>query len=479
MNFFRRRKRWILWIAAGLLLRLLLIAVPGPADDDTGVYLELGHNLLHHGTYGIADGDDLSPSLFRLPGYPLFLATAEQAFARFWPDNWMNAVYILQALADLTAGLLLALFARRHLSDRAAEIALALAMLCPFTAAFARIGMTECLSVFAISLGIYAAGRALAAAEAGGQDFWALVLAGFASALAMLLRPDGALLPAALGAGILLYPSLSSTAASRNSTRWSQMCRATLGAALFSLIALAPLAPWAVRNWQTFHVFQPLAPRYVNDPGEPVNLGFYRWMRTWSVEYISTCNVFWHVGTEKIDLNDLPARAFDSPQQKEQTRQLFDDYNRWNAISPELDSRFAALAAARIHSAPLHYYVVLPVLRVADMTLRPRTYEFELAADWWNWSAHPAESALEIFLGLINLGYFALAAWGFFRRRVSWAAMLGGYILMRCLLLATVENSEPRYTMQLFPILILATAAALAPKDKAAIQQAGTYNANR
>lgn len=470
MNFFRGRKRWILWIAAGLLLRLVLIAVPGPSDDDTGVYLELGHNLLHRGTYGIADGDDLTPSIFRLPGYPLFLATAEQAFARFWPDNWMNAVFVLQIFADLAAGLLLAAFARRHLSDRAAEIALALAMLCPFTAAFARIGMTECLSVFSISLGIYAAGRALAAAQAGGQDSWALVLAGCASGLAMLLRPDGALLPAALGAGLLWYAARSRGSAKESQQKWGRGLRRGVGAAaLFSLVALLPLAPWAIRNGLTFHVFQPLAPRYVNDPGERVNLGFYRWMRTWSVEYISTCNVFWHVGAEKIDIDDLPARAFDSPQQKEQTSQLLADYNRWNAISPELDSRFAALAAARIHAHPLRYYVVLPVLRVADMTLRPRTYEFELESDWWNSSAHPAESALAIFLCLINLGYFALAAWGFFRGRVPWTMMLGGYILMRCLLLATVENSEPRYTMQFFPILILAAAAALAPRRKPAI----------
>ncbi len=459
-NLFFRRRRWLLWIAVGLLLRLILIAVPGPVDDDTGVYLELGHNLLHRGTYGIADGDDLSPSIFRLPGYPLFLATAEAAFARFWPDDWMNAVYVVQALVDLMAGLLLAAFARRHLSERAAEIALALVMLCPFTAAYARIGMTECLSVFAISLGIYATGRALAVIQQGRNDYWALVLAGCAAGLATLLRPDGALLIAALGGGIFWYTVQMRAAGNRWS--WQQLRRATLAAALFGVVGLAPLAPWTVRNWQTFHVFQPLAPRYVNDPGERVNLGFYRWMRTWAVEYNSTCNVFWHVGELNIDIRDLPARAFDSQEQKEQTRQLITDYNRWHGISEELDGRFAALAEERVRSNPMRYYFVLPVLRVLDMTLRPRTYEFSLAPDWMNWSAHLGESALAVFLGVINLGYVALASWGFLRGRVPWAMMLGGYILLRCLLLATVENSEPRYTMQFFPILILAAAAGLA-----------------
>jgi hypothetical protein len=37
---------------------------------------------------------------------------------------------------------------------------------------------------------------------------------------------------------------------------------------------------WTLRNWIQFRVFQPLAPRYLNDPGERYNAGFYRWLRT-------------------------------------------------------------------------------------------------------------------------------------------------------------------------------------------------------
>ncbi|MGA3134533.1 MAG: glycosyltransferase family 39 protein [Terracidiphilus sp.] len=469
------RKRWILWIAAGVLLRLILIAFPRPSDDDTGVYLELGHNLLRHGIYGIADGNDLTPSLFRLPGYPLFLATIELSFAQILPNAWLNVVYVVQAAADLAGGLLLAAFARRFLSRRAAEVALALAMLCPFTAAYAGIAMTECLSVFAVSLGIYAAGRALAAAQASRRDLWALALAGFAAALAMLLRPDGALLFAALAAGLFGYTARSRATGhlgwrelSWRELSWRELRWGMASAALFCLVALTPLAPWTWRNWTRFHVFEPLAPRHVNDPGERVNLGFYRWLRTWSVDFASTGNVFWAVGQENIDIDDLPPRAFDSPRQREQTRLLLDEYNRWNAISPQLDDRFAALAAERIRSHPLRYYLVVPLLRVADMFLRPRTEAFYLDIYWWRWSEHPAETLAAVFLGLINLGYVGLAAWAFLRGRVPWPWMLGGYLLLRCLVLATLENPEPRYTLECFPILIVAAAAALAGRPKAA-----------
>jgi hypothetical protein len=471
MTLSSSRKRWILWISAGVLLRLIFIVFPRPQDDDSSVYLELGHNLLHRGIYGMADGDDLTPSLFRLPGYPIFLATIELLFAKIWPLAWHNVVYVVQAAADLTGGLLLASFARRFLSERAAEIALALAMLCPFTAVETGIGMTESLSIFGVSLGIYAAGRALAAAESGRRDLWALVLAGLACALSMIIRPDGALLPAALGLGLLGYTTRNYA---RNRQRpgspfldWPALRREILSATLFCAVAIAPLVPWTVRNWTDFHVFQPLAPRHVNDPGERVNLGFYRWMRTWSAEFLSTANVFWNVGSETIDIDDIPARAFDSPQQREQTRQLLDEYNQTKGISPELDARFAALAAQRIHSHPFSYCVWVPLLRVGDMLLRPRTEAFYLDIYWWSWSQRPVQTALSSLLGLINLGYVVLAAWGFLRGRVPWAWMLGAYLVMRFLLLGTMENSEPRYTLQCFPILIVAAAAALAPRLKA------------
>ncbi len=463
------RRRWLPWIAAGALLRLILIVFPRSVDDDSGIYLELGHNLLHRGVYGIAAGSHLTPSLFRLPGYPLFLAGLDELFAPILHGAWWNAVFAAQAMADLAGGVLLAAFARRHISDRAGRLVLALAMLCPFTAAYAGIAMTECLSVFAVSLGLYAAGKALAAAQTGRRDNRALALAGLAAGLAMLLRPDGALLMAVLAAGIFFYTARSTPSTSLR----SRLRLGLLSALIFGLIALAPLAPWTWRNWNTFHLFQPLAPRHVNDPGERVNLGFYRWMRTWSVEYVSTANVFWHVGSEEIDIGDLPPRAFDSPQQREQTRQLLNEYNRGNHISPgisaALDARFAALAAQRVSAHPLRYYVEVPLLRTADMFFRPRTEAFSTDSFpvdlfWWNWNEHPAQSAFAVLLGLINLGYVALAAWGILRRRLPWAWMMGGYMALRCLLLATMENSEPRYSLVCYPILILAGGAALGPR---------------
>jgi 4-amino-4-deoxy-L-arabinose transferase-like glycosyltransferase len=454
----RLPRRWLLWIALGLALRLAFIWFPRPGDDDTLDYLALGHNLLHHGVYGLGSGGDIAPTLFRLPAYPIFLAAFEALFARFWPNSWWNAVFLAQIVADLAAGLLLADFACRHLGSRAAEIALVLAMLCPFTAAEAGIAMTECLSIFAVALGIFAGGRVLAAETSGGRDLTALLLAGLASALAMLLRPDGVLLYAALASGIFFYILRARAAQPPRRT----LRRALSVISIFSLAALLPLVPWTIRNYAQFHVVQPLAPRYLNDPGEHVNTGFYHWLRTWSVEYVTTATVFWNVGSDNIDPADIPPSACDSPQERAQTLALIAEYNRTNSISASLDQRFAALAERRIHAHPFRYYAVLPVERVADMLFRPRTEAFYLEVFWWQFGDHPAQSAWAILIGLVNFFYVAAAAWAFLRRRVPWPWMLGGYLILRCLLLGTMENPEPRYTLECFPIFIVAAAAGLA-----------------
>lgn len=461
MRISEKLKGWTAWIVTGALLRLALMALARPGYwGDTAGYLALGHNLLHHGVYGLADQGGFTPSLYRMPGYPLFLAGMEWLFAGSWPKGWIYGVFAVQAAADLAGGVLLAAFARRHFSERTGKAVLAMAMLCPFTAAYASIALTECFTVFAISLGVYAAGRALRAAEARQRDAWALALAGCAAALAMLMRPDGVLLTAALGAGVLWYTA-------RSYGDWRRGVRAgVISVAIFGLTAAAPIAVWTVRNWRTFHVFQPLSSVYQNDPGEQPSLGFYRWALTWSDEYASTIDSLCCIGDREIHVELLPAGAFDSADQRAQTARLLDKYNRELTIGPELDAEFAALAAERIRAHPLRYYAVLPLLRVGDMIFRPRTEEFYLDAYWWRWRLHLGQTVLDAVLGLVNLVYMGLAAWAFMRRRVPWASILGGYMLLRCGMLATMYYSEQRYTLEFFPIVFLAAGVALAADEK-------------
>jgi 4-amino-4-deoxy-L-arabinose transferase-like glycosyltransferase len=423
-----------------------------PLDDDTDVYADLANNLFHHGVYGTSEagpglGGPIDPTLIRLPGYPIFLGVM---FAVFGAGN-MRAVLLAQIAIDLVGCWLIASFVREQVGARAGTIAIFVAALCPFTAGYSTIALTECLSVFAVSLAIWATGRVLRAQGEGVRDRKAVVWAACGMSLAMLLRPDGALLSVAVTAAIAWY-----------GWRQGRLGMAMKTAAVCAVLAAVPLVPWAARNWRTFHVVQPLAPRRVNDPGEYVTYGFYRWMSTWSVDLVSTGNVFWRVGTETIDVNDLPSRAFDSAAQRAQTAELLAEYNVAKTVTPELDARFGALADERLREHPWMCRVWVPALKVADMWLRPRVETLGLDADWWRFDKHRVESEEAVGLGLVNLALMVAAVVGVVRRRVPWVAMVVVYVGLRCVVLSTMENSEPRYTLEAFPMVIACAACGVA-----------------
>ena len=235
-----------------------------------------------------------------------------------------------------------------------------------------------------------------------------------------------------------------------------------LPVALAAACVVLPLAPWAVRNWRTFNVLQPLAPRYATDPGEDVPLGFQRWYRTWAIDFASTEEVYWNYDSAPISIGDLPARAFDSDDQYRQTEAALNEYNRAYNATPALDARFAALAEERIHDDPVRYYVALPVARLLNMIFRPRAEMLEVPLEWWRWREHRQLTLLAAGLALLNLGYFVLGGVGLWRwRQFGWgphvalAAAMVGFVALRCALLLTLDNSEARYTLEFFPLLIV------------------------
>jgi len=95
------------------------------------------------------------------------------------------------------------------------------------------------------------------------------------------------------------------------------------------------------------------------------------------------------------------------------------------------------------------------------MWLRPRTEGIQVSVAWWRWNEHPLESAEAIALGLLNLCYI-LAALGAAVRKPPLAMFMTTYILLRCLLLATLENPKPRYTLEAFPMVFVLGAVFLA-----------------
>ena len=232
---------------------------------------------------------------------------------------------------------------------------------------------------------------------------------------------------------------------------------------MVAIFALAPLGPWTVRNFRTLHHFQPLAPRYANESDELVPRGFNRWAKTWLIDYASVEEIYWNVPGDKIDAEKLPARAFDDAAQKEATLAVIADYNESQDITPEVDAGFGEIATARVRAHPLRYYVVLPMLRVADMWLRPRTEILPPDVRWWEFNDDWKRSAAAVGFGLLNLAYMGTALWALVwrRARMRWVGMLVCFLLLRSALLFTLENPEPRYTLECYPVVIVLAAACL------------------
>src|SRR6267142_1323079 len=143
-------------LLAGLLLRLFFIWRFPFYSGDTAYYEELARNWLYHGVYGFYSHGQLLPSDARTPGYPAFLA-----IIYFLAGPGRKAVMLVQAFVDLATCVLAAGIAARLAvgkseanRGRVAAVALWLAALCPFTANYAAVPLTEVLAIFFTTLAI-------------------------------------------------------------------------------------------------------------------------------------------------------------------------------------------------------------------------------------------------------------------------------------------------------------------------------------
>src|SRR5579863_10134614 len=180
---------------AGLALRLFFVLkLPVTDSGDAPFYIELAWNWLKKGVYGSVVEGQLMPLDTRVPGYPAFLAAVFRV-----AGNSSRAVMLTQAVVDLATCFVIALIAARlapELARRRVAIAgLWLAALCPFTANYAAVVLTETLVTFLTTLAILLLIEAQAPEEAAasndarrGFSPWFLggVLVGFGA----LVRPE-------------------------------------------------------------------------------------------------------------------------------------------------------------------------------------------------------------------------------------------------------------------------------------------------
>jgi hypothetical protein len=135
-------------------------------------------------------------------------------------------------------------------------------------------------------------------------------------------------------------------------------------------------------------------------------------------------------------------------------------------MTPELDAQFEQLARQRIQRKPFRYYVELPVLRILDLWLRPRTEMLPLDVHWWKFRDDPHDFAWALFLAVINGAYVGLAllvaACG--RREIRYAGMFAGLVVLRTVIMTALVFPEPRYVLECYPVVIVLAAVACASR---------------
>lgn len=446
-SFLRQNGRFLLiWSVVAVALRVVFLLKFRLLTNDSLVYGELAKNWLQHGIYGQTYDQGPEPTFIRMPGYPLLLAGV-----------WLiagiehyTAMLIVQVMVDVVTCFVIADLARRIASERAARWAFALTALCPFFAMYAAVALTETWAIFFAALAMDAFVAAMD--EPKRRAPW--IVCGVALGIGILLRPDGGILLAILGIYALVMAVKFRSAS------------IVLGIVLAGMLALAPLIPWTVRNWRTFHEFQPLAPFNANMPWEFVPHGFQRWTKTWIADYSSVEDVLFRIDGEEVSVDNLPPRAWDDEAQGLRTQQIFQAYiDNGNSLTPAMDAQFAALAAERIRAHPWRYYVELPIMRAADLWLRPRTEMLPIDPHWWRLSEDdPRQFWESVLLAAINLFYIAAAVVALIRGKVRYAWLFLTFALVRTAFLAWMPNPEPRYVLECYPAL-LAIAGAAFPRS--------------
>jgi hypothetical protein len=436
----------------GLGLRLFFVLkFPATESGDSPFYIQLAWNWLRNGVYGFEVNGRLTPVDMRVPGYPAFLA-AIFTFAGQSP----RAVMLVQAVLDVAGCFVIALIAARlappSMRRRVALAGLWLAAVCPFTANYSAAILTEVLVTFLTGMAILVLFESeVAAADVAGAPLLAnrLLLAGILIGFGTLVRPETPLL--IIAAGLVLVGKWW------RPRDWLKLVRAGV---LLEVGLLIPLLPWAARNWTSLHEVQFLAPRYSELPGEYTPLGFISWTNTWLWRVRDVYLVSWKANAEEIPLENLPASAFDSPEERERIAGVLEQYNDSVTLTPELDQTFREVARERARRHPLRTYVGVPFLRAVTLWFSPRIellpYSgkiFPLSEEWQDDRRDLLATLKLFFIGVL---YVALAAIGAWRARGRpGSALLLIFILVRtAFVVYFVDTPEPRYVLECFPAVI-------------------------
>ncbi len=338
-----RQKKWFPWALAISLVLLTLTSricvAYFLANDDPGdgvVYSRIAKNILEQNVYSTDAEAPFTPTLVRLPGYPLFIAAVYSIFGH---DN-NTAVRIVQAVFDTGTCVIVAFLAFLWTEDderkgRNALWAFLLAAVCPFIAIYTATLLTETLTTFLMVAMALTATLALKTASTKESLLW-WTFTGVLAGMAVMLRPDAGLF--AGGIGLTLVISGLFLRADGSMKFFERFRQVVWKGAVFSLFFVLALTPWTIRNYRLFGVFQPITPAHAEMPGEFVPFGYQRWLRTWVDDFRYVEPTLWNLNEKPVRIAKIPPQDFDSPEERMRVAALLDQYNHPPVSEDQNDS---------------------------------------------------------------------------------------------------------------------------------------------
>jgi hypothetical protein len=470
-------------LALGIWLRLFFVLkYPVGTAGDTALYEDIATNWLRHHAYAMTVDDNIIPTDVRMPGYPAFLSFIYWitghigVSARAWVMLAEAAVDLLGCVFIGCIAVYLLQTANGAVNKRAAfRAGFWIAALCPFTANYTAVLLTEsvatCVSAISICLLVrFAASSSelfhpnagLKASWDKTPEYWA-ALFGLSVGASTLFRPESPILLVSVLLGLAWFFWKH-----QELTRWSKL------ALLTTIFCAVALGPWAIRNALTLHEFRLLAPKDANLPSEHPPYGFMAWEKTWLYRMRDCYAVTWKLNEEPINLEDIPPRAFDSASEKSRIAALIEQHNQSLNLTQEQDAVFGRIAEERTARHPLRTHAWVPFQRALTIWFTPRIELLPFAGNLFplkqNWEDDRTDQLVTAGFSLLNIFYLGLAFLGFLRlwkmslRTHVALFAIAVYLVLRTAFLTTVEAPEPRYVLVCFPIVLALAAVAIVPR---------------
>ena len=471
-------------LSLGLWLRLFFLFKYPASSGDIPLYDEIATNWLKHGLYGMNLNGVLTPVDVRMPGYPAFLAlmyklTGHTGEAAQLPIMLAQAVIDLLgciAIGAITVWLVKTASGAGD-SRPAFRAGIWIAALCPITANYSAVLLTESLAICASAISIYFLIRLAASCSEiffpvsrlkaswdRTPEYWA-ALFGVSVGAITYFRPESPIFLVSVWLALLLFFA-----------KHGQLARGCKLALLSAVMLAVSLSPWAIRNAVSLHEFQFLAPKDTTLPSEIPPRGFMAWEKTWLYRLSDCYAVTWKLNEESINLDDIPARAFDSESEKRRVAALLAKHNQDQSLSPEEDAVFGEIARERTSRHPFRTYVWVPFQRVLTIWFTPRIEllpfsgnVFPLKQNWEDDRQDQTVTAGFFFLNIFYLGLAFAGAWKLWNWNIRTRPALlaiSVYLILRTAFLTTVEAPEPRYVLVCFPAILALGAAVFVRRPK-------------